>query len=153
MRNEAGHKHEIDFTVAEDLIGNVHMTALGIADRRLHGTSPVMDGEVLPKAGQVMQRMVDPGAACPKVKLAFSAPMLQNNGLFYFMRSATVDTEDKRLFVRPVEQTVRAYHMAESHLKLVTPATFYERLRLDAQCRRSRQGERPTLSAPAYAAH
>ena len=41
--------------------------------------------------------------------------------------------------------------MAESHLKLVTPATFYERLRLDAQCRRSRQGERPTLSAPAYA--
>src|SRR6476659_5738051 len=80
MRNEAGHKHEIDFTIAEDLIGNVHMTALGIADRRLHGTSPAMNGEVLPKAGQVMQRASDPGAACPKVKLAFSAPMLQNNG-------------------------------------------------------------------------
>jgi hypothetical protein len=47
-----------------------------------------MDGEVLPKAGQVMQRVSDPGAACPKVKLAFSAPMSQNNGLFYFMRSA-----------------------------------------------------------------
>jgi hypothetical protein len=39
-----------------------------------------------------MQRVSDPGAACPKVKLAFSAPMLQNNGLFYFMRSATIDT-------------------------------------------------------------
>jgi hypothetical protein len=61
MRNEAGHKHEIDFTVAEDLIGDVHMTALGIADRRLHGTSPVMDGEVLPKAGQVMQRWFTEG--------------------------------------------------------------------------------------------
>src|SRR4029077_17445444 len=80
MRNEAGHKHEIDFTVAKDLIGDVHMTALGIADRRLHGTSPVMDGEVLPKAGQVSQRVADPGAASPKGQLSFSAPILQNNG-------------------------------------------------------------------------
>jgi hypothetical protein len=112
MRNEAGHKHEIDCTVTKDLIGNVYMTALSVEDRRLHGTYPEMVGEVLPKAGQVMQRLSDPGAACPKVKLAFSAPMPQHNGLFYFMRSATVDTEDSFIScgLRPLTLRIVLFH-------------------------------------------
>jgi hypothetical protein len=40
MRNEAGHEPQVNYAVPEDLIGNVDIAALGVADRRRDEISP-----------------------------------------------------------------------------------------------------------------